>query len=204
MPFFITMPAEGGGFWIRFPYDPELVNRIKRLPTYARRWEPEMKAWWIDAGWFEVAKSFLDETASYSDFRRCDNGWRPDDEERDREMQERLRQSRERQEREDRERERERERERARAREQFRDWSSRMFGSYERQTFSNTAREDPTAACFAKLYLLPSAPPKLVTAAWRALSLLYHPDVGGSTEQMKEINVAYDQALKIAESRWPK
>lgn len=163
-------------------------------------------------------------TASYSDIRRCENGWRPDDEsweqlqealrksrehqerrereaqEQEREMQERLRQSRERQERETRERDRERQRQR----EQFRDWSSRMFGGYERQTFSNTAREDPTAGCFAKLYLLPSAPPKLVTAAWRALSLLYHPDVGGSTEQMKEINVAYDQALKIAESRWPK
>jgi len=45
------------------------------------------------------------------------------------------------------------------------------------------------AAC---LYLLPSAPPEVVTAAYRALAKQYHPDRGGSTEQMQRLNAALE------------
>ena len=42
------------------------------------------------------------------------------------------------------------------------------------------------------LHLLPSAPPELVTAAHRCLAKLNHPDRGGSTVAMQQINAAVD------------
>jgi len=44
---------------------------------------------------------------------------------------------------------------------------------------------------FARLYLLPSAPPQLVKAAYRELAKLNHPDKGGDEEAMKLLNEAY-------------
>ncbi len=44
------------------------------------------------------------------------------------------------------------------------------------------------------LYLLPGAPRPLVQASYRALALRYHPDVGGSTTAMTDINRAYEVA----------
>jgi curved DNA-binding protein CbpA len=38
---------------------------------------------------------------------------------------------------------------------------------------------------------LPSAPPEVVKAAYRALAVLNHPDKGGETEVMQRINAAY-------------
>ena len=47
---------------------------------------------------------------------------------------------------------------------------------------------------FATLHLLPTAPPELVKAAYRALSHLHHPDKpGGDTAKMKTIIAAYKQ-----------
>lgn len=40
------------------------------------------------------------------------------------------------------------------------------------------------------LHLLPTAPPELVETAYRTLARLHHPDAGGSTETMTEINSA--------------
>lgn len=48
----------------------------------------------------------------------------------------------------------------------------------------------------SKLYLLNNAPIEVVKAAYRALSLLHHPDHGGDEERMKEINNALDKILK--------
>ena len=50
-------------------------------------------------------------------------------------------------------------------------------------------KTDPS---FAALHLLPSAPPELIDAAYRCLSWLNHPDVGGSTSAMQKINAAHD------------
>lgn len=47
----------------------------------------------------------------------------------------------------------------------------------------------PTSA-YAVLHLLPTAPPELVTAAYRMLAQLCHPDHGGDTQMMMALNEA--------------
>lgn len=49
---------------------------------------------------------------------------------------------------------------------------------------------------FIALHLRPSAPPEVVKAAYKAMSLLHHPDRGGSTSTMQLINVAYETLTK--------
>jgi hypothetical protein len=49
-----------------------------------------------------------------------------------------------------------------------------------------TSSDDP----WTVLFLRPGAPPELVTAAHRCLAKLHHPDRGGSTVVMQEINAA--------------
>jgi len=46
------------------------------------------------------------------------------------------------------------------------------------------------------LYLLPTAPPAVVKASYRALASLHHPDHGGSSEDFRAIQKAYDEILK--------
>jgi DnaJ-domain-containing protein 1 len=50
-------------------------------------------------------------------------------------------------------------------------------------------RNETTA--HAVLHLLPSAPPEVVRAAYKALAMKHHPDHGGDTEAMQKINEAY-------------
>lgn len=47
------------------------------------------------------------------------------------------------------------------------------------------------------LYVLPGAPPEVISAAYRALSKLYHPDAGGSSVKMIELNKAYEVLRKL-------
>ena len=49
---------------------------------------------------------------------------------------------------------------------------------------------------YGTLFLLPSAPDELVKSAYRLLSMSYHPDRGGTTEQMSKLNSAYDEIKK--------
>ena len=91
------------------------------------------------------------------------------------------------------------------ATESFRGWLS-----YARATFNariewiGETYEDPEAEWtppkpkpkavdpYVTLHLLPSAPPEVVKAAYRALATLHHPDKpGGDGERMKVINDAY-------------
>jgi DnaJ-class molecular chaperone len=51
-------------------------------------------------------------------------------------------------------------------------------------------------AAYRELHLLPSAPPVVVTAAYKALSKLAHPDKGGTTRQMQRVNEAYGTLAK--------
>jgi len=51
------------------------------------------------------------------------------------------------------------------------------------------AKVDP----FATLHLLPSAPPEVIRAAYRALAIKHHPDLGGDVRAMQTINAAYKQ-----------
>jgi len=45
----------------------------------------------------------------------------------------------------------------------------------------------------AVLHLLPSAPPEVVRAAYKALAMKHHPDHGGDTEAMQRLNEAYER-----------
>ncbi len=57
-----------------------------------------------------------------------------------------------------------------------------------RQAHQSSADDD-----FRTLHLLPSAPPPLVRAARKVLSLEMHPDRGGSHEAMVALNLAYER-----------
>lgn len=46
-------------------------------------------------------------------------------------------------------------------------------------------------AAYERLHLLPSAPPEVVAAAYRALAKRTHPDRGGDTTVMQQLNAAY-------------
>lgn len=49
---------------------------------------------------------------------------------------------------------------------------------------------------YATLHLLSTAPEELIKAAYKALSKIHHPDVGGDLVKMQEINAAYDAIRK--------
>jgi hypothetical protein len=64
------MPATNDGFhyeleeddecwWIRFRYNPNLVDRIKQLPKGTRWWDADLKAWGIDPNWLDEAIRLL-------------------------------------------------------------------------------------------------------------------------------------------------
>ncbi len=68
-----------------------------------------------------------------------------------------------------------------------------LKGSENRQRHAHPPHEhrpkpiDP----YVTLHLLPSAPPEVVKAAYRALAMKHHPDKGGDTATMQTINDAY-------------
>jgi DnaJ-domain-containing protein 1 len=53
---------------------------------------------------------------------------------------------------------------------------------------------------YTTLHLLPSAPPEVVKAAYRALAQLHHPDRGGDEEKMKRVNLAYEALCRREEA----
>lgn len=63
-------------------------------------------------------------------------------------------------------------------------------GYVHAQSSPAPAHRGPEAA-YQTLHLLPSAPPELVKAAYKALSKLEHPDKGGDKARMQAINSAY-------------
>lgn len=58
----------------------------------------------------------------------------------------------------------------------------------ERQSTAIMTRQQAAA----ELYLLPDAPADVITAVFRVLAKQYHPDMGGSTEQMQRLNAAME------------
>lgn len=81
------------------------------------------------------------------------------------------------------------------------DWSSlpepwQMFAAGA-QVSDQPILESKTANPYATLYVLDDAPMEVVRASFRALATLWHPDVGGSAEKMKELNVAFDAIKKL-------
>lgn len=65
------------------------------------------------------------------------------------------------------------------------------------QTRGNVAPIE-VAEAFAVLFLLPAAPMPVIKAAYRALANTYHPDHGGTDDQMKRLNKAHEQACAWA------
>lgn len=59
----------------------------------------------------------------------------------------------------------------------------------EEPRFRSPSERTPRAE-YHILHLQPTAPPELVEAAYKCLSRLYHPDAGGDTEKMMQINEA--------------
>lgn len=45
--------------WIRFRYNPDLVDRIKKLPKGTRWWDAEQKAWAVEHEWVVEAERLL-------------------------------------------------------------------------------------------------------------------------------------------------
>lgn len=54
----------------------------------------------------------------------------------------------------------------------------------------------PDGGSYATLFLLPSAPNELIKSVYRFLSMLNHPDKGGTVEQMSKLNSAMDDIKK--------
>ena len=50
------------------------------------------------------------------------------------------------------------------------------------------------------LYILPNAPGVVIDAVYRALSKIYHPDVGGSHSAMLKLNAAIEEARNYAKN----
>ena len=58
-------------------------------------------------------------------------------------------------------------------------------------------REGVNGGSYATLFLLPSSPDELVKSAYKLLSFKFHPDMqGGSDEEMKKLNIAFDNIRK--------
>ncbi len=79
-------------------------------------------------------------------------------------------------------------------------WSGEARNSQGYQPPPPPAQPPPSkwAAEFATLHLLSTAPPQVIRAAYRALALIHHPDIGGDPARMVAINSAY---TKINDSR---
>lgn len=169
MPRYVTMAASQGGWWLRFDYDPEVVADLKSIPGYARKWNPEMKAWWIHAEWLDAAKRVIERRTHVGE--RV--GWCFTDPEE----------------------------------EDVSDYDT--FDDFkEGKKRPPPPKQDPPPSCFAKLYVVPTAPPEVIKAAYGALAKLHHPDTTTDPTQkeqrhrrMTEINAAYEEADRIAKAR---
>lgn len=63
---------------------------------------------------------------------------------------------------------------------------------HQQQSAPPPSATDP----YATLFLRNNAPSAIVNAVYRALAKHYHPDNGGNHEQMKNLNLAYEQIMK--------
>ena len=61
-----------------------------------------------------------------------------------------------------------------------------------RSSTRSTKKDTRTDPDYAALHLLPTAPDPLVDAAYRCLARLHHPDAGGDTTAMQQLNAAHE------------
>jgi hypothetical protein len=60
----------------------------------------------------------------------------------------------------------------------------------DREPFTPPPSDRAPRTEYTILHLLPSAPPELVESAYKCLSRMHHPDAGGTTTTMQELNSA--------------
>lgn len=63
-------------------------------------------------------------------------------------------------------------------------------------SFKAHSRDRERDDAFRSLHLLDTAPKEVIAAVYKAMALLHHPDRGGDTRRMQEINRAYEILAK--------
>lgn len=185
---------DGEWYGLRFTFEPTLVEALKfEIDPPYRRWDAENKHWRIHTDYTDRAVGVL-RSWGYSDSAEWERSQYAARQQREREAKEKLEQEQDtaarayaEHERKAEEKRKERaERERARIETEER----RRRQEQQRPAARTTVATSP----YTVLHVLPTAPPEVIDAAYRALAKLYHPDrVGGSNEKMKELNMAYDK-----------
>ena len=183
----------------RMPMLDELKEIISPM---ARRWLPTEKLWYIRLAQWSTALKIFQRHGLFLFAEPHDANHRLGKERRrnggtaDRAAWEREEAARK-------EREREQEREKAdreRTRRQQEEWerTRRQQGGWDwarRQQSAPPPKAAPVGP-WRTLYLMEGAPPKVVTAAYRALAFLYHPDRNKNADaevRMKALNEAYEK-----------
>ena len=62
-------------------------------------------------------------------------------------------------------------------------------------------RDERYADDWKELHLLPTAPRRVIDAAWRALSQEHHPDAGGDPEAQARLNAAHARLVGLVSER---
>lgn len=128
--------------YLTFKYNQDVVDDLKwNLPSYARRWNPEERAWMVTEDRYDDAIHILKDHDYIVHHRR--------------------------------------QYDRGRQRKQ--------------EAPPPPPRERPQSSAHRVLYVSADAPPEVIRAAYRALSKLHHPDIGGDEEKMKEVNEAWSK-----------
>lgn len=153
----------------------EAVALLKQeLPPYMRRWSPDDRCWRLsDLAIGRLASLFEDVQTALATLRDAQA--------------------------------KAREEANAKAREQAKARQRRADSARASWSSSTTQRHVPSDVlnAFAALHLLPSAPPAVVKAAFRALAGIAHPDHGGAHDAMLRLNAAYPIASQWAEQHAP-
>lgn len=164
-----------GGVYLYLSYNADFVGDIKReVPSGHRHWDADVKVWYVSQSFAETAIKLARaiwpqlDTTSYD--RRQSGSY-----------------------------------------DHARKWgrAQNPYGfdpnEYERTSAGWRKRESgwasgPSAApttAHTTLHLLPTAPPEVVRAAYKALAIMYHPDKGGNADKMRAVNAAMDSLKKV-------
>lgn len=169
------MSKDGMEVLVRFEYSPNIIAELKdELPSWTRGWDNKLKCWRISIDfWYQARRIFEKYHIDFGTFdpaKRASTG----DEKRkkaDKDFDD------------------------------FIDWMGKTWSSANNSGPTRTRtltqagiRRVQLDQDLMKLFLIPGAPPEVITAVYRALAMLYHPDHnGGSEEKMKELNIAYSK-----------
>jgi hypothetical protein len=58
---YVTFTLRFDRYAIRFRYDPELVELVKTVPSYARSWEPSTREWTVDIAYARALAAAMTE-----------------------------------------------------------------------------------------------------------------------------------------------